>query len=322
MVNAVTLYSIAELYNPTTGEFTETGPLPRPASYGTATLLSDGKVLLADGFACKDAHSCVDVPASTAIEPLQQAELYDPVTGKFSPTGSLAYDHGPGPTATLLPDGRVLIAGWVPTAELYDPATGKFTPTGQETAFNGNLTATLLPNGKVLVTGDDSASNFVAQLYDEKTGKFTTISLPIPPGSATYEGQTIERPDVESAVLLKDGFVLLFEYGYLQTYDPVSGRCADAGYISPAGEWDDPTVTLLPDGEVLFQGGYFTDSQHEATTNAALLYDPSDGHVRAATSIAARQYGTATLLADGRVLIAGGEDNDGNPLNSAELFVP
>jgi hypothetical protein len=317
-----TYHPSAELYDPATGKFTPTGSLPRPASYDTATLLADGRVLLAGGGTCKDPRHCTNVQ-SAGLEPLLQAELYDPSTGKFTPTGSVAADSGVD-TATLLPDGRVLIAGGAPTAELYDPSTGRFTLTGKTSAVNAYITATLLQDGKVLLTGEDPQGSFLAQLYDEQTGKFKTISLALLAGMARYEGRPIARYHPDVATLLKDGRVLLFENGYLETYDPATGRCADAGFISPAGEWEGATATLLPDGDVLFEGGALVDpvSGDLPNTTAAVLYNPSDGSVRGGSTQFARSYQTATLLQDGSVLIAGGQDDDWNALASAELYKP
>src|ERR1700733_9879641 len=118
----------------------------------TATLLRNGKVLIAGG-------------EGDGFHALASAELYDPSTRTFAPTGSMItprYGH----SATLLADGRVLIAGgsqninagaFVFTAETYDPSTGAFTATGDLTSIGGEVyalpgdVATLLPDGRVFV---------------------------------------------------------------------------------------------------------------------------------------------------------------------------
>jgi hypothetical protein len=113
----------------------------------------------------------------------------------------------------------------------------------------------------------------------------------------------------------------LFEGGYLETYDPATGACADGGFVSPYGEWILPTATLLSEGRVLFTGGepVYTLAN---STNTAVLYDPNGGPGRTGSTLATRVSQTATLLPDGSVLIAGGEDASGKPLASAELFTP
>jgi hypothetical protein len=124
--------------------------------YHTATLLPNGKVLIAGGF---------NNGISTS------AELYEPVTGAFTATGSLGEarcQH----TATLLPNGKVLMTGgWgisptLSSAELYDPATGAFTTTGSMGAARRMHIATLLPTGKVLIAGGFNGANLAsAELY-------------------------------------------------------------------------------------------------------------------------------------------------------------
>ena len=130
------------------GTFSPTGSMETARSSPTATALPDGRVLIAGG-ASGQAESSVA---------LASAELYDPATGTFSPTGSLATARN-GHTATLLSGGRVLItggydgSGYSVSAELYDPATGTFGPTGSMTDARTYHTATLLSDGRVLIAG-------------------------------------------------------------------------------------------------------------------------------------------------------------------------
>jgi len=322
---SVDYYASAELYDPATGEFATTGSMIAARAYATATLLQNGKVLIAGGEGCADGRHCTNVARGTA---LASAELYDPGTGKFTETGSMT-GVSDDDTATILSDGRVLMAGFGDWADLYEPDSAKFIRTGREAALNYPILATPLPNGKVLVAGQagpSTATTTLAQVYDETSGTFTTVSLALPSGtpSVTFKGQVVHRPEPSSLTLLKDGRVLLFAGGYLETYDPATGVCADAGFISPVGEWDDPTAILLSDGSVLFEGGGLPYSANGPNGNitTAVVYDPAGGSLRTGSAMLPRNQQTTTLLADGRVLIAGGEDNDSSALASAELFKP
>jgi len=137
--------SSAELYNPSTGTWTETGSVSQPRFDHTATLLADGQVLVTGG-------CCL----------LDSAELYNPSTAQWSTSGSMTVtraSHG----AVLLQDGAVLVAGGdtgsnsnaFPTraAELCDPSTGTFTATGSMNDARADAQLTLHPNGEALIAG-------------------------------------------------------------------------------------------------------------------------------------------------------------------------
>ena len=95
----------AELYDPTTGEFTPTGSMATARTDATATLLPDGRVLIAGGWGCPNRRMCSPDDTASGGGALASAELYDPATGKFSRTGSMS-EPRQGAAATLLPDGR------------------------------------------------------------------------------------------------------------------------------------------------------------------------------------------------------------------------
>jgi hypothetical protein len=133
----------AELYDPSTGRWTATGSMADPRVAFAATLLPDGRVLVAGGRW-----------AASAGEGLATAELYDPGSGRWAATGSMAEERQNGHTATLLTDGLVLVVGdgHTTSAELYDPGSGQWTATASIlVAPNG--TATRLLDGRVLVVG-------------------------------------------------------------------------------------------------------------------------------------------------------------------------
>ena len=227
----------------------------------TATLLADGRVLIAGGIRTGEAA-------------LASAEIYDPQTRKFSPTGSMAAVRS-GHTATLLKNGLVLLAGGfddedtVATAELYDPATGRFEPTGSLTAPRGGATATLLRDGRVLVAGgyDGDRSLASADLYDPATRRFARTG---------------------------------------------SMRASRAAH----------TATRLRDGRVLVTGG---GNLQGSVLRSAEIYDSSTGRFSATGSLMIRRHKhAAVLLRNGRVLVLGGSDEQdlGNRYRSAEVFDP
>ena len=161
-------------------DWSPTGNLNAARCGHTATLLASGKVLVVGG----GGGECTSIKIKT----LDSAELYDPVTGSWSVTGSLK-EARTGHTATLLPSGLVLVVGGevasatsletINTAELYDPDAGNWKSTGNLIAQRSSHTATLLPNGKVLVAGGWGGGSGAldaldsAELYDPSTGTWS-----------------------------------------------------------------------------------------------------------------------------------------------------
>jgi len=288
------------------GKFSPTGSMN--GRYETATLLLDGRVLVTGDNTRTTIENYV-VPIYTRL-----AELYDPATGTYSPTGSMVQARG-GESVTRLADGRVLFAGGtyfaddagklkatqLATAELYDPATGTFSLTGSMAQPRVDQMAALLADGEVLVAGGGfQASQLTAELYDPSTGTFrATGTLTMTRWQAT-------------ATLLLDGRVLVVgglvngNQGSAELYDPGTGQFSRTGSMS-ADRWGS-TATLLLDGRVLIAGG--TSGGMSMATSE--LYDPTTDKFSPSGSMTqARDGHTATLLSDGRVLIAGGSFSAG-----------
>ena len=230
------LSSIAELYDPSTETFTATGPMTAARILHTATLLSTGKVLIVGGYDPKADPLSVGVTA----------ELYDPLNGIFTATGTMRAARI-GHTATLLANGKALIDGSRvnganPAAELYDPATGVFSLTGSS-AYGNDLypfTATLLPNGRVLETLAYAwdASSF-AEEYDPITEVFNQT------------GTMSVKRNFCTTMLMPEGRVLIADFASAEFYDPVAGAFSGALPVSSPGY----ASALLSDGTVLLAGG-------------------------------------------------------------------
>ncbi len=241
----------AELYDPSTGTFKGTGGMLHGRGGHTATLLSNGKVLVVGG---GDQGGGTLPFYGTGSD---TAELYDSNTGAFASTGKMATARL-GHTATLLPTGKVLIVGGVATsvsqptvaAEMYDPATATFTTTGSMARARAGHTATILQDGKVLITGgytDFTNGEFhatsTAELYDPVTATF----------SAT--GSMLAARFVHTATLLPNGTVLIAggPHSTAELYDPATGVFSPTGGMETGRA--EHSATLLQYGKVLVAGG-------------------------------------------------------------------
>ncbi len=309
------------------GAFYEVGSMTTARFGAGAMLLNDGRVLTFGG--------------NQGGSNLATAEVYDPANCGFSATNWLA-DQRRSYSATVLKDGRVLIAGGfegsdkgeglgMSSALLYDPVSAIISPTGSMTTARGGHSAVLLKDGRVLIAGGTAGAccepSYVmsAELYDPATGTFNrTASIP------TGLGNWV-------SALLPDGRVLFvggtgrFDNppapAYL--YDPATGTFSPAG--SMVAGWAG-TATVLQDGRVLVVGRAtnLPIGTMPAWLPDAELYDSKTGTFSVtgtfdAPGSIASPLESATLLADGRVLILGASTNGAVPhgaATTAQLFDP
>jgi len=290
----------AELHDPASGQWlTQPNSPNQPRHSHTATLLANGKVLIAGG--------------SDFNGQMRFSELYDPATDTWTRTGDLLTSRS-GHTATLLRNGKVLVTGGIQaggtildSAELFDPATGAWSATTNVMPNRrANHTATLLADGKVLVSGGwnvVAGTNILrnCDLYDPATNSWTTAGLMTQPRR------------FHTATLLYDGRVLAVggdSANSLKTselYDPATNRWIQQTSMMHVGHFRH-TATLLPNGRVLVVSGLqSTSGLPTAYSGSANLYDPAgQGRWDSVTAPNGRDGHTATLLPNGKVLIVGG----------------
>lgn len=307
-------YRSTEFFDPRSGAFSDGPALTAGRSTLTATLLRDGRVLLAGGYPARGG-------------PRGVAELFDPASDAITLTGHMVVPRA-GQTATLLNDGRVLMTGGrdqaqnaLASAELYDPRTGTFTLTGSMSVPRAAHTATLLADGRVLIAGGGMGRypnehlQAVLEVFDPASGRFSAA------------GHLLTPRHKHAAALLGDGRVLIAggsdnrdwggQFASTEICDISAARCTPGPGMRDHRFKLPGAVTVLPDGDVLIAGGG-ADAELLTANGARFATVPG-------TLGAARYFAAATRLADGRVLITGGyaQAHRGLPASrEAHLYEP
>lgn len=287
-----------------TGAWVPAASMSTPRDYHAATKLNDGRVLVTGSSA----------PGVGGVF----AEIYDPADNGWQNVGTdntLLLDM----TLTTLDDGRVLRAGGRITtsfayrsSSILDPATGIWTPAGSTAVGHYYHAAVKLADGRVLIAGGEGntsgpgvGSAYTAAVFDPATGLWTAT----PPMNAFRS-----RP---TAALLPDGRALVVGGGSAEVYDPATNSWTPTGPLGSATGGVNHAMTVLADGRVLSVGGSIGT---DGVTDTA-IYDPATNQwTPAARMVEGRSFHTATLLNDGRVLVAGGHQV--GPNWHSELYDP
>jgi hypothetical protein len=301
----------------TANPWSTTGSLATGRTLHSATLLSNGKVLVVGG-------QRVGAP----FETFTSAELYDPATGTWSATGNITTARA-NHVAFRLQNGKVLIVGGtnnesrtrLRSAELYDPVSGTWSVTDSMRVARDIPSGTLLSDGRVLVAGGSGTGTNLdalesAELFDPATGRWTSsASMQVARGAHSFTLLAGDR------VLAAGGSAGTFTVPQLhrtsEVFSVANNAWTTTGLFVTARGFH--KAVALPSGRVLIAGG----SDFVSTVFAAAdLFDPATGMWTATGAMnIARISHTLTLLQNGRVFVAGG-GGTGTPLRSAELYDP
>lgn len=299
--------SSAEIYNPRTNTWMYTSPMSSPRADQTATALPDGRVLVAGG--------------TDGANYLTSAEIFDQASGLWSNAGNMTVGRS-AHTATLLYNDRVLVVGGhngsgpLAGSDIYDPSSNSWSASDSLRTARSGHTATLLLDGDVLVTGGLGLTGALTsvELYDPSTARWVG-ALPRPRLEiARYDHTATLLPD--GRVLVAGGFDRSNALSSGELYNPASGYWTDAQSMASARGLQ--TATGLYNGSVLVTGGIDSSGGSSTPLNSAEIFDPAtDGWTQVASMSTLRADHAAVQLADGRVLVAGGDG-----LSSAELYTP
>jgi hypothetical protein len=295
----------AEIYNAAAQAWSPAASMSTVRGGQTATLLPNGTVLVTGGSTCDCAGPI-----------LASAEIYDPVANTWTLVASMITPRT-GHTATLLPNGTVLVVGgltdtvtntYTANTEIYDPVANTWTAAASTLTALGYQTATFLTNGTVLIAGGTMPGGSPnTETYDPVANTWSSAG----DMSTTRIGHT--------ATLLPNGDVLVAggsDTTSADLYNPVTNTWSPAANMTMPRSYH--TSTLLTNGTVLAAGGINTSTGTITATTE--IYDPvANTWTPAASMLAPSDDNTATLLTNGVTLVAG-EPATGTI--EAELYYP
>ncbi|NOJ91413.1 hypothetical protein HMI51_00395 [Corallococcus coralloides] len=288
-ISACELFTPASSFGPAVRDWVyREHPLRRSRAESAAVVLPSGKVLVSGGYSDEDY--------------LAAAELYDPATGTWELTGSMATRRARH-SLRLLPNGKVLALGGVngqvlSSAELYDPVAGTWSAVPTPVVGRTDATVTVLPSGQLLVTGGRTLAGLTVNTV-ERVEPLT--------GTRTVLGSLQKVRHGHQAVLLPSGKVAVwggwkpdyYPEDQAELYDPVTGTSSAAGTVPVRGS----DGVVLRSGAVLLTGG----TSSSGTVVAPALWNPVTGTLSPAGTLASpRTSHRALLLPDDRVLVVGG----------------
>ena len=286
-------------FDPGSDTFSEVGRLQFSRSEPAAVMLPDGRLLVVGG------GRGGPPPAAE-----YQDEIFDPASGVSTLTGYTLQSRDGG-TATLLGDGRVLVAGGAPpgspavaTAQILDPQTGTYSETGSMSRPRSSHAAISLDDGRVLVVGGQGSDGPPsAELYDPATSTFAPTGPMAVPQAAGFSATRLADGRVLFVGGWDDGDHVLAE---AQVYDPDTGRFTRTASLP--GPRVRHSAALLDDGRVLIVGGW--DGSDDAVTQGddAFIYNPATGTFAPTASLSVQRLAPFVVsLADGRVLAVGSQ---------------
>ncbi len=282
--------------------------------------------------------------AASVADPSKTAALTVQVTAAPSATlsatagtaASMRYSHA----AAILPDGRVLLVGGqsdrqglgpILTTDVFNPTSGSLTGGPTLALSRVRSEAIAIDADRVLVTGgeeDYQTARKTAEVLSLSTGRTVATTNAMSVLRIHHRMVALSSGPNSGKVLVIGGFNGPIPYGVpswlatnsVEVFDPASNSftAASAGLLTSRGLF---TATPLLDGRILIVGGYQPDPGAGSLASAE-IYDPATGSFSYTGSLSIARYGhTATRLADGKVLIVGGDQNVGTR-STAELYNP